>query len=159
MKGIRKKTHLYRVGAVAPPPLEEPVVFPACRRQQHIVRRAVAWWGDVIGTHSCPPFQHLLSETDVTRHNGGTSGTPLKLLRDDSALRALSSLRSWNGNVGTVGMNGLIQSASRLKAINARYMDCKGHADCLLRLKVLLIFTLSVDYALTICLSHDLLVC
>ena len=29
-------------------------------------------------------------ETDVSRHNGGTSGAPLKPLRDDSALRALS---------------------------------------------------------------------
>ena len=37
-------------------------------------------------------------ETDVSRHNGGTSGAPLKPLRDDSALTA---------NVGTVGMNGL----------------------------------------------------
>ena len=30
-------------------------------------------------------------ETDVSRHYGGTSGAPLKPLRDDSALRALSS--------------------------------------------------------------------
>ena len=50
----------------------------------------------------------------VSRHNGGTSGAPLKPLRDDSALRALSSLRgqrdsvSRTANVGTVGMNGLI---------------------------------------------------
>ena len=36
-------------------------------------------------------------ETDVTRHNGGTSGAPLKPLRDDSALRALSSLRGLRG--------------------------------------------------------------
>ena len=33
-------------------------------------------------------------ETDVSRYNGGTSGAPLKPLRDDSALRALSTLRS-----------------------------------------------------------------
>ena len=32
-------------------------------------------------------------ETDVSLHNGGTSGGPLKPLRDDSAVRALSSLR------------------------------------------------------------------
>ena len=38
-----------------------------------------------------PPF--AVRETDVSRHNGGTSDAPLKLLRDDSALRALSSLR------------------------------------------------------------------
>ena len=60
----------------------------------------------------------------VSRHNGGTSGAPLKPLRDDSALRALSSLWglwgapevpplcretsvSRTANVGTVGMNGL----------------------------------------------------
>ena len=69
-------------------------------------------------------------ETDVSRHNGGTSGAPLKPLRDDSALRALSSLRglreatevpplsretsvSRTANVGTVGMNGLMASVGR----------------------------------------------
>ena len=31
-------------------------------------------------------------ETNVSWHNGGNSGAPLKTLRDDSALRALSSL-------------------------------------------------------------------
>ena len=36
-------------------------------------------------------------ETDVSRHNGGTSGAPHKSLRDDSALRALSSLRGLRG--------------------------------------------------------------
>ena len=34
-----------------------------------------------------------IRETDVSRHNGGTSGVPLKPHRDDSALRALSSQR------------------------------------------------------------------
>ena len=33
----------------------------------------------------------------VSRHNGGTSGAPLKPLRVDSALRALSSLRGLRG--------------------------------------------------------------
>ena len=33
----------------------------------------------------------------VSRHNGGTSGAPLKLFRGDSALRALSSLRDLRG--------------------------------------------------------------
>ena len=37
-------------------------------------------------------------ETDVSRHNGGTSGAPIKPLRDDSALRALSSLRGLRGS-------------------------------------------------------------
>ena len=37
-------------------------------------------------------------ETDVSRHNGGASGAPLKPLRDDSALRALSSLRGLRGS-------------------------------------------------------------
>ena len=34
----------------------------------------------------------------VSRHNGGTSGAPLKPLRVDSALRALSSLRGLGGH-------------------------------------------------------------
>ena len=33
----------------------------------------------------------------VSRHNGGTSGAPLKALRVDSALRALSTLRGLRG--------------------------------------------------------------
>ena len=33
----------------------------------------------------------------VSRHNGDTTGAPLKPLRDDSALRALSSLRGLRG--------------------------------------------------------------
>ena len=37
----------------------------------------------------------------VSRYNGGTSGVPLKPLRDDSALRALSFLRGLRG--GTRG--------------------------------------------------------
>ena len=44
---------------------------------------------------SHPTF--AVRETDVSRHNGGTSGAPLKPLRDDSALRALSSLRGLRG--------------------------------------------------------------
>ena len=38
-----------------------------------------------------------VQETDVSRHNGGTSGAPLKPHRDDSALRALSTLRGLRG--------------------------------------------------------------
>ena len=45
-------------------------------------------------------------ETDVSRHNGGASGTSLKPLRDDSALRALSTV-SQTANDGTVGKNWL----------------------------------------------------
>ena len=33
----------------------------------------------------------------VSRHNGGTSGAPLKPFRDDSVLRALSTLRGLRG--------------------------------------------------------------
>ena len=86
-------------------------------------------------THFCPPLRFhnqflptvptfSVRETDVSWHNGGTSGAPFKPLRDDSALRALSSLRGLRGapevpplcretsvsrtaNAGTVGMNGL----------------------------------------------------
>ena len=76
-------------------------------------------------------------ETDVSRHNGGTSGASLKPLRDDSALRALSSLRGLRGapgvpplcretsvsrtaNVGTVGMNGLNDAVNQFKTDQTR---------------------------------------
>ena len=39
-----------------------------------------------------------VQETDVSRHNGGNSGAPLKPLRNDSALRTLSSLRGLRGS-------------------------------------------------------------
>ena len=76
-------------------------------------------------THECPPLRSTFAVRDcVSRHSGGTAGAPLIPLRDDSALRALSSLRGLRGapevpplcretsvsrtaNVGTVGMNGL----------------------------------------------------
>ena len=59
-------------------------------------------------THFCPPLRFrnqflstvqtfAVRETDVSRHNGGTSGDTLKPLRDDSALRPLSSLRGLRG--------------------------------------------------------------
>ena len=79
-------------------------------------------------THLCPPLRSTFAvrETDVSRHNGGTSGAPFKPLRDDSDLRSLSSLKGLRGaaevpplcretsvsrtaNVGTVGNNGLNQ--------------------------------------------------
>ena len=70
----------------------------------------------------------------ISRHNGGTSCAPLKPLRDDSALRTLSSLRGLRGapevpplcreasvsqtaNVGTVGKNGLRRSWNQNKNI------------------------------------------
>ena len=54
-------------------------------------------------THFCPPLRFrnqflptvptfAVWETNVSQHNGRTSGAPLKPLRDDSALRALSPL-------------------------------------------------------------------
>ena len=91
------------------------------------------WGKPLIVTHmsqNINPFMptvptFAVRETDVSQHNGGTSGAPLKPLRDDSALRALSSLRALRGapevpplcretsvsrtaNVGTVGKNWLI---------------------------------------------------
>ena len=42
-------------------------------------------------------FNICCSRDCVSRHNGGTAGAPLKPLRDDSALRALSSLRGLRG--------------------------------------------------------------
>ena len=73
-------------------------------------------WGSSPFMPTVPTF--AVRETDVSRHNGGASGAPLKPLRDDSALRALSSLLmgapevptlcletsvSRTANVGTVG--------------------------------------------------------
>ena len=66
--------------------------------------------GDIGLTHFSPPLRFrnqlptfAVRETDVSRHNGGTSAAPLKPLRDDSALRILSSLRVkkqfFDGNV------------------------------------------------------------
>ena len=74
-------------------------------------------------------------ETGVSRHNGGTSGATLKPLRDDSALKALSSLRGLRGapeipplcretsvsrtaNVGTVGKNWLRKHNGGQKWVN-----------------------------------------
>ena len=54
-------------------------------------------------------------ETDVSRHNGGTSGTPLKALRVDSALRALSTLRDENASVGKNGLNKPLCPAHEVK--------------------------------------------
>ena len=55
-------------------------------------------------THFFPPLRFrnqvptfAVRETDVSRHNGGTSDAPLKPLRVDSVLRALSSLRGLRG--------------------------------------------------------------
>ena len=55
-------------------------------------------------THFCPPLRFrnqvptfAVRETDVSRHNGCSSGAPLKPSRDNSALRALSSLRGLRG--------------------------------------------------------------
>ena len=77
----------------------------------------------------------------VSRHNGGTAGAPLKPLRDDSALRALSSLRGLEGapavpplcgetqSLGqqilnaTVGINGLMRSRGRFPTRKS-YFSC-----------------------------------
>ena len=42
-------------------------------------------------------FNICCPKTDVSRHNGGPSGAPLKPLRDDSALRAPSFLGGLRG--------------------------------------------------------------
>ena len=91
----------------------------------------------------------------VSRHNGGTSGAPLKPLRDDSALRALSTLRELRGapavpplcretqSLGqqmlnaTVGINGLNnQNVYSRKVLlhtsydEKKYIICKGSYIC-----------------------------
>ena len=72
-------------------------------RKKNTFRRI---FGEKCSTSHINPFMptvptFAVRETDVSQHNGGTSGAPLKPPRDDSALRALSSLRGllecWNG--------------------------------------------------------------
>ena len=69
-------------------------------------RRGRSWPTRCVG--GCNPFVptvafKLLSSNMccprdcVSRHNGGTSGAPIKPLRDDSALRTLSSLKGLKG--------------------------------------------------------------
>ena len=58
--------------------------------------------GSPIGGRMFNPFMptvptFAVRETDVSRHNGGTSGAPLKPIRDNSALRVLSSLEGFKG--------------------------------------------------------------
>ena len=51
-------------------------------------------------THLCSPLRSTFAVRETASlgiYNGGTSGAPLKPLRDDSALRALSSLRGLSG--------------------------------------------------------------
>ena len=72
------------------------------------------WASDLVSTHTEKYFRNLIKstwnqivftifrliwiQTDVRLvHNGGTSGAPLKPPRDDSVLRALSTLRGLRG--------------------------------------------------------------
>ena len=79
--------------------------MPFLGRQERRLREGIPPSGIPVPnlTHSCQPLRFrnqflpnvptfAVRETDVSRHNGGTSGAPLKPLKDDSALRALSSL-------------------------------------------------------------------
>ena len=85
------------------------------------IAHQMRWWFNPF-LPTVPTF--AVRETDVSRHKWGTWGATLKPIRDDSALRALSSLRGWRGapevppscretsvsrtaNVGTVGKNWL----------------------------------------------------
>ena len=89
-------------------------------------------------THLCPPLRSTFAvrETASLGIKGGTAA-PLKPLRDDSDLRALSSLRGLRGapegpplcretsvsrtaNVGTVGKNGLKSGGCLIKCTTQR---------------------------------------
>ena len=103
-------------------------------------------------------------ETDVSRHNGGTSGASLKPLTYDSALRALSSLGGLRGapevpplsretlvsrtaNVGTVGKNWLRKRNSGQKWVNT----------CIIKSGITngIIFKLIKIFTLIILVKHD----
>ena len=64
------------------------------RRQENELRKLETHLKKL--SHLCRPVRSTFAvrETYVSRHNGGTSGAPLKPLRDDSTLRALMSLRT-----------------------------------------------------------------
>ena len=84
----------------------------------------------------------------VSRHNGGTSGAPLKPLRDDSALRTLSSLRDLRGapavpplcretqSLGqqmlnaTVGINGLTRFGNISLRTGNKFGYSRGLTSC-----------------------------
>ena len=57
----------------------------------------------------------------VSRHNGGTAGAPLKPLRDDNALRALSSLRGLSGAFSWASIMPRDASVSFLSPVLSRY--------------------------------------
>ena len=72
-------------------------------------------------------------ETDVSRHNGGTSGAPLKPLRVDSALRALSTLRGLRGapevpplcrETQSLGQQ-MLNTPFGINGLNQSYLDTK----------------------------------
>ena len=65
--------------------------------------------------HPLNPFMptvptFAVRETNVSRHNGGTAGSPLKALREDSALSRTIVTQSLGQQMlnATVGKNGLI---------------------------------------------------
>ena len=114
-------------------------------------------------THFCPPLRFrnqflptiptfAVRETDVSRHNGGTSGAPLEPLKDDSALRALSSQRNLRGapevpplcretsvsrtaNVGMVGKNWLRKRNGGQKWVNSTLLEQNLIPDHVSRIK------------------------
>ena len=105
-----------QVAGVEAPPQDRRCHIQSVSRHYHQQRRPQPLL--VGNSNICCPRDY------VTRHNGGTSGAPLKPLRDDSVLRALSSLRGLRGapevptlcretsvsrtaNIGTVDKNKL----------------------------------------------------
>ena len=99
----------------------------------------------------------------VSRHNRGTAGGPLKPIRDDSALRALSTLRGLRGaptvpplcretsvsrtaHVGTVRKNGLIGSPWCREVSASRTIQFGKNFGHFLNLKFKLNFTSAANF-------------
>ena len=61
------------------------VVYMGLNSIQQLVKSLRAAFYGLALTHFCPPLRSTFAvrETDVSRHNGGTSGAPLKPLRDE----------------------------------------------------------------------------
>ena len=87
--------HRTRNSKVCPECNESVLVANEVGTKVQDVRCQLCWQLNKPFLSTVPTF--AVQETDVSWHNGGTSGAPLKPLRDDGVLRALSSQRGLRG--------------------------------------------------------------
>ena len=100
--GIRLKVHLMHSLKVRIDGIARHISFPLCFNKALSFEALIAHAEKSFQNHVNPlmpngAFNICCPRDCVSRHNGGTSGAPLKPLRVDSALRALSTLRGLRG--------------------------------------------------------------